>query len=193
MPAKQHYTTLSDSELITRLKEGDHSAYTHIYNRYYYLMIVFAYKKLRDEELARDFVQEQFAGLWEKRENISPNGSFSALLYLTLSRRIIDYFIHQKVETKYLTFLKSYIEIGSQERADHLIRKRELSIYIEKQIASLPSKMRTIFELSRKENLSHREISLKLKTSEHNVSKQITNAIKILKTKLGSLISIFII
>jgi len=49
----------------------------------------------------------------------------------------------------------------------------------------LPPKMREIFELSRKEYLSHKEIAEKLGISEQTVSKQVSNALKILRTKLG--------
>jgi len=48
--------------------------------------------------------------------------------------------------------------------------------------------MREVFEYSRKEYLSHKEIAVKLHISEQTVSKQITNALRILKLKLGILI-----
>ncbi|MNW97859.1 RNA polymerase sigma factor [compost metagenome] len=72
------------------------------------------------------------------------------------------------------------------EDADHRIRERQLADYIETQIQSLPKKMRLIFEMSRKEHLSHKEIATVLETSENNVSTQIMNAIRILKVKLGT-------
>jgi RNA polymerase sigma-70 factor (family 1) len=177
--------TLLDSELITLLREGDHSAYTQIYERYYYLMFVFAYKKLRNEDLAKDFVQELFTKLWIKKDTIVSDGNLSQYLYISLRSRMFDYFGHQKVEGRYLDFLKNYAQENKSEHTDHLIREKQLTAYIEKQIQSLPYKMRKIFELSRKEHLSHKDIANKLGTSEHNVSKQITNALKILRTKLG--------
>ncbi|MNL67317.1 RNA polymerase sigma factor [compost metagenome] len=60
-----------------------------------------------------------------------------------------------------------------------------MTAMIEKEIAALPQKMREVFELSRKQNLSHKEIAEQLGISEQTVSKQVTNALKILKTKLG--------
>lgn len=181
------YHVLSDFELITLLKEGDHVAYTEIYQHYYYLMFVFAYKKLRDEDLAKDFVQELFTKLWVKKDTILPEGNLTQYLYISLRSRIFDYFEHQKVETKYLDFLKSYVSENSPAFTDHLIREKQLASYIEKQFQLLPKKMRVAFELSRKENLSNREIAIKLNTTESNISHHINNAIKILRTKLGSL------
>jgi len=181
--AVREYQILSDTELLFQLKSGDHSAYTEIYNRYFYLMLIFACKKLSDEELAKDFVQDLFTNLWNKRQALSESGKLSSFLYISVRSRILDYFAHQKVENKYLDFLRNY-NTGHYDKTDHLIREKELSNYINEQVQKLPSKMRIIFELSRKENLSHREIAQKLETSEHNVSKQIANALKVFRTKL---------
>lgn len=39
--------------------------------------------------------------------------------------------------------------------------------------------------MSRKEHLSHKEIAERLSVSENDVSKQVNNALRILRTKLG--------
>lgn len=183
--------TVLDSELLIQLKNGNHFAYTEIYDRYFYLMFTFALKKLRDEDSAKDFVQELFINLWIKRESLNKNGKLSSYLYISLRSRILDYFQHQKVETKYIDFLSNY-STTTTEATDHLIRERELTAYIEKQIQGLPKKMREIFELSRKAHLTHKEIAEQLETSEYNVSKQIGNALKIFKTKFGVIIHILV-
>lgn len=183
----KNYKTLSDTELLFQLKSGDHSAYTKIYNRYFYLMFIFANKKLQDEELTKDFVQDLFSNLWNKRESLSETGKLSSYLYISIRSRILDYFAHQKVENKYLDFLRNY-NFGCYEKTDHLIREKELSLYIEKQFQTLPKRTRLIFELSRKEHLSHKEIAKKLETSEHNVTKQIANALKAFRAKLTCLL-----
>jgi DNA-directed RNA polymerase specialized sigma24 family protein len=47
--------------------------------------------------------------------------------------------------------------------------------------------MREVFELSRKQHLSHKEIAARLGTTEQTVKKQVSNTVKILRMKLGSL------
>lgn len=187
----EDYNFHIDSNLIIQLKSGSHSAYTKIYDRYFHLMFVFAYKKLRNEELAKDFTQELFTTLWNKKESLNENGKLSSYLYISLRSRILDYFQHQKVETKYIDFLSNY-STTTTEATDHLIRERELTEYIDKQIQALPKKMRKIFELSRKGNLTHKQIAEQLETSEHNVSKQIGNALKIFKTKFGTILNVLL-
>jgi len=181
------YKPLSDTELLIQLKNGSHSAYTEIYNRYFNLMFIFAYKKIRDEDLSKDFVQELFINLWNKRETLSENGKLSSYLYISIRSKILDYFAHQKVQTKYLDFLKNY-QITTNEQTDHSLREKELGKYIDMEIQALPKKMRKVFELSRKENLSHTEIAQKLQITENNVSQHLSNALKIFRVKLGNII-----
>ena len=184
----EHQKTL-DQELLIRLKNGSHSAYTEIYNRYFYLMFSFAYKKLNDEDLAKDFVQELFINLWNKRATLSETGKLSSYLYISIRSRMLDYFTHQKVENKYLDFLKSY-QHTKYEKTDHLVREKELADYIDKQIQSLPKKMRQVFELSRKEHFSHAEIAEQLDITENNVSQHLSNALKIFRVKFGKMLTL---
>ena len=179
------YSNFSDNELISLLKESDHSAYTEIYHRYFYLVYTHAYKKLRDEEQAKDIVQDVFAVLWFKRDFNLPNSNLAGYLFTAVRNKIFDLFAHQQVETKYTDSLKDYLNNHFSTPTDHMVREKQLKAYIEKEIQALPPKMRLIFELSRKEHLSYQEIAQQLNTSENNVSKQINNALRVLRARLG--------
>ncbi|MDB5122398.1 MAG: hypothetical protein JWP94_527 [Mucilaginibacter sp.] len=179
------YKTLSDNELIQLLKESDHTAYDEIFKRYFYLIFTHAFKKLRDEEQAKDIVQDVFASLWFKREQYLPASNLAGYLYTAVRNKIFDLFAHQQVEGKYIDSLKDYLSTHHSASTDSLVRENQLKAYIEKEIQALPPKMKRIFEMSRKENLSHREIAEKLRVSENNVSKQVNNALRVLRTKLG--------
>jgi RNA polymerase sigma-70 factor (ECF subfamily) len=74
-----------------------------------------------------------------------------------------------------------------------LVREKQLAAIIEREIAALPPKMREVFVLSRKEYLTHKEIAELLGISEQTVSKHVTNALKILRVKLGAVAYILLI
>lgn len=185
------YKTFSDSELSQLLKESDHAAYTEIYNRYSHLLFVHAYKKLRDENQAKDVLQDVFATLWFKRESEIQLSNLGGYLYTAVRNRIFDLFAHEQVKSKYIDSLNAYLSTRTSAPTDHLVRENDLKIYIEKEIQALPPKMKQIFELSKKANLSHKEIAEKLNTSENNVSKQLNSALRVLKTKLGVIVYLF--
>ncbi len=68
---------------------------------------------------------------------------------------------------------------------DHLVREKQMKAIIEREISKLPKKMRIVFELSRNEHLSHKEIAETLNLSEQTVTDQIKKALKILRTRMG--------
>lgn len=181
------YTTLSDTDLVAYLKDGDQAAFTEIYNRYKGLLYIHAYQKLRNQSEADDVVHELFAVLWTKRNDLVLKTHLSGYLYQSVRNRIIDLISHKKVASEYMVSLQHFID-HSEAETDHLLRENELAARIEKAITALPPKMRTVFELSRKANLSHKEIATKLELSEMTVKKHVNNALKILRGKFGILV-----
>ncbi|WP_316749961.1 RNA polymerase sigma-70 factor [Pedobacter gandavensis] len=181
------YTTLADTDLVAHLKDGDKAAFTEIYNRYKGLLYIHAYQKLRNQSEADDVVHELFAVLWTKRTELILRTHLSGYLYQSVRNRILDLISHKKVASEYMLSLQYFIDRNEVE-TDHLVRANELSARIEREISALPPKMKAVFELSRKANLSHKEIAEKLELSESTVKKHVNNALKILRGKFGILI-----
>ncbi|MCD0488639.1 RNA polymerase sigma-70 factor [Pedobacter sp. MC2016-14] len=180
------YRNYTDVELTDLLRSGDHLAFTEIYKRYTNVLQGHAYSKLQDREEAIDLVQELFVSLWTKRESIVIHTTLSGYLYTAVRNRILNVILHKKVASDYITSLQDFIDHG-EALTDHLVREKELRLIIEKEISALPEKMRAVFELSRKEGLSHKEIAEKLGLSEKTVKNQVNNSLKALKGKLGPL------
>lgn len=177
------YTTYSDIELVNLLKTGKHGAYTEIYERYIFALLNHANSKLLNREEAKDVVHEVFAVLWSKRESLEIT-HLAGYLYASVKNIILNQIAHKEVQDRYILSMVHFAEQGNTN-TDYLIREHQLYELIEKEIAALPHKMRNVFELNRKKHLSHREISMELNISEQTVSKHITNALRILRTKLG--------
>ncbi len=182
---------ISDEELSILLRSSNHSAYTEIYERYSHLMLSQAYKKLHDKELAKDIVQEVFVNLWQKRDQVLPTNNLAPFLFVSLRNRIIDHFLHSDVKSKYITSLANHLSHANTATTDHLIREKQLNEYLEKQVKALPKKMRQVFELSKVEHLSNTEIAQQLETTESNVSQHVNNALRILRVKLGTFLTLF--
>jgi RNA polymerase sigma-70 factor (family 1) len=183
------YSLLSDLELTALLREGDAAAYTVVYNRYFNELYIHAYSRLRDKEEAQDVIHELFASIWNKRADLVLKSSLPAYLYTAVRNRILDVIAHQQVESKYVSSLQHFLEEGYCV-TDHQVRERQLAALIEKGISELPPKMREIFELSRKQAMSHKEIAEQLNLSEQTVRTQVKNALRILRLKLGLMLFI---
>lgn len=176
--------TLSDNELLALLKEGDHAAFKAIYQRYKAVLFLHARRLLDSDEEAKDVIQEIFTMLWSKREELQFNTSVKSYLYTATRNKIFNLIARQKFEDSYISSLQKIIDAG-EFLTDQQVIEKELRTIIELEVARLPEKMRAVFELSRNEQLSHKEIAEQLGISDKTVKKQINNAIKILRPKIN--------
>jgi RNA polymerase sigma-70 factor (ECF subfamily) len=174
---------MSDEELLKEYQAGNRQAFELIYNRYKGVLYIHAYKMLRDEDEAKDVVQELFIKLYSKASVICLRTTLSAYLYASIRNRILDIIAHKRIKTDYLASLEDFVQQGVYT-TDQLMREKELAFQIEKEVSLLPEKMRQIFEMSRNANLSHKEIATKLDISDKTVKKQISNALKLIKLRL---------
>lgn len=178
------YSEFTDSELVRLVKDRNHEAFAEIYNRYAVLMFYKVNQMLRDEEPSKDLVQDLFVALWDKPELIQEDNNLAGYLYIGARNRVLKFIQRNKLKNDHIASLAKYASEISLETIQD-IDERELNIIIQREIDNLPPKMKLIFEMSRKDNLSHAEIADKLGLSDQTVKKQVNNALKILRSKLA--------
>ncbi|WP_285054515.1 RNA polymerase sigma factor [Pedobacter ginsengisoli] len=178
------YNAYIDQELIVLLKQGDHAAFTEIFNRYDRLLFIYAYKKLKDKEAAKDIVQDVFIVLWSARQNWEMKGSLVSYLYAAVRNKALNVFRDKAIGDKYLASLGDFINNGAAT-TDHLVREKEISSLIEQEISALPEKMRLVFTLRKHHFMSNKEIAEQLDISEQTVETHMKRALKTLRLRLG--------
>jgi RNA polymerase sigma-70 factor (family 1) len=181
---------MSDEELLQLFLNGNDFAYKAIYDRYWLLLYKHARHMLKNDEDAKDVIQEVFTDLWERRNEQLTNYTLPAFLYTATRNKILNIIKHLKVEAKYAHELQ-YKSLLATESADDLAITNELTAIIEAGIQSLPPKMREVFLLSRNANKSYKEISAELSISDKTVKKQVNNALHVLRGKLSSFLLFF--
>ena len=180
------YKAYGDQELCLLLNEGDRQAYIEIYARYNGLLYIYAYKKLRNREEAKDVVQEVFIQLWKRHQQLSFDTSLAGYLYQSVRNRALNIFAHQQIEQKYIDSLNDFLgtEIAG---TDYLVREKDIAALIENEINALPPKMREVFLLSRREHKTYKEIATMMNISEDTVNTQMKRALKTMRDRLGPL------
>jgi RNA polymerase sigma-70 factor (family 1) len=186
------YREYSDQELALLLSKGDNTAFNEIYLRYDSLLYIYAYRKLKDKEEAKDVVQDIFITLWENRAELVLKTALAGYLYKSVLNKIFNIFKHQHIIQEYINSGNHFIEVDSAE-TDYLIREKDIAALIEKEIATMPPRMREIYELKRTAFLSTKEIAEQLNISEYTVSTQLKRALKYLRKRLGIVVYILYI
>ena len=181
------FEAFTDLNLLELFKHGDLKAYEEIYNRYWSLLYIACCKILKDEDEAKDIVQEVFISFLDKGPQLEIKVSLSVYLYSSVRYKVLDRIKHRQVKDNYLISLGDFTE-AADNITDRQLLEKEFIRRMEDAINLLPEKMRIIFELSRNQDLSHKEIARMLDISDKTVKKQISNALKILKVKLVDVI-----
>lgn len=141
----------------------------------------YIYYRSQDEEMATDIAQESFMKLWEKNL-IFDEKPLRSLLYKIANDLFISKYRRKKVAQKYALKLDASIEANSPE--DELNYK-ELSKQYERALQSLPEKQRTVFLMSRMDELKYQEIADRLNLSVKAVEKRMSHALSFLRNALG--------
>ena len=180
------YSTRSDSELLESLGSGNEHAFEEIYNRYWERLYKNASNILRDEDQSTDVVQEIFISLWTKRE-VTSIDNLAGYLHRAVKFQIANVIRHQKIRESFFDEVKALsLRIENYDPYDQC----ELLEVLDKGVDDLPEKCRKIFELSRRENLSHKEIADRLGISLRTVENQISIALKRLRVTVSDFLAV---
>lgn len=189
----------SEKEIIARLKDGNESAYRYLFDHHYPLLCQIAAKFLKDDFLAETIVGDVIFHLWEIRDSLEIQITIRAYLVRAVRNRCINYLRQQHVvkEINLISdddFLSSGNNlIFSEEHPLANLLEKELEKEIESSISKLPHECRTVFEMSRFDNLKYQEIAEKLEISINTVKYHIKNALSRLSEDLGKYLVITII
>jgi RNA polymerase sigma-70 factor (family 1) len=176
------YKALSDSELAMLFKQRDRKAFEEIYRRYWHPLFLHAYHILDDEDEAQDIVQDLFIAFWNKPFTDQIHTSLKSYLYVTVRNKVLNHIRKNRIKDNFIQFLSTKLTEKDFNTVND-IELKELTVLIDQEIDLLPPRMKQVFEMSRKEFLTHKEIAERLGTSEETVKKQITNSLKLLRVK----------
>lgn len=183
--------SLTDEELYSHVKNDNNRAYTELYERYKRPLLVYALKKIGEEEVAEDVVHDVFVKLWVNRDNIEMKGLFVGYIFKAVRNRIIDHIARTVHSRQYLESLEVFSE-QLDSSADYKMREESFWQNIEQLLNKYSAHARTIVRL-RMEGYNNHEIAEHLNVSEKTVRNQQSAILKYLKTKLLRVMILFFI
>jgi len=177
----------SDEELILLLKEERIDAFEELYNRYWDKLYAAAYKRVRSREISEEVVQDFFTSLWLNRKTNEIKSSFAAYVFTAVRYLVLNYIQKEIVRN---TYKGSLLVDNADNSTEETLIANDLLSNINKEVELLPVKCKSVFELSRKEYKTNKEIALELGISEKTVENQLTKALRRLRISLNSLMAL---
>jgi RNA polymerase sigma-70 factor (family 1) len=173
-----------DRDLLVKLSKGQERAFAAIYNKYWRMVYQAAEKFLQSPNLAQDVVQEVFSTIWIQRQEFTEVENLEAYLRTMAKNRIYS---ELRAWSKEKRNLEGYLIQAetSVDDSDFSILDSQNERLLEEILSLLPPRQQEVFNLARKEGLSHEKIAERLHVSNGTVKNHMVRALQTIRMHLA--------
>ncbi|MCU4177219.1 RNA polymerase sigma-70 factor [Carboxylicivirga sp. N1Y90] len=177
---------MSDKIVLADIKN-----FEEFFMEHHHAMVLYAYKFVRDKDLAMDIVQDAFTRLWESRNEVLIKVSVTAYLYKTVYNLCLNHIEQQKLHSQHHQAIS--LELREKEldyfNGETSLLQKETASVIASAVKELPEDYKQVVEMSRFEGLKNKEIAEKLNIPQRTVETRIYRAINKLRDSLRDFVN----
>lgn len=171
-----------DLLLLQGLKQGNSLAFDAIYEKYWEKLYNAAYKRLKDEDYAKDITQDIFLQLWLRRDELHID-HLQTYLYTAVRNNVFKYLEKEQRYTPVTELIEELPAAG--EKADASLLWKEFMACFEALVKTLTPSQQEIFHMRYQEDLGTLEIAEKLNITRKTVQNQLHRSIAQLRHSFG--------
>ena len=150
-------------------------------------LCLYAIKFVGDIDTSKDIVQEVLTRFWEENEKLLNKNLMRPYLFKAVKNNALNYNKREKRKTGLDELIENaefkLEDTGSQDQIE-AISFKNLQNDLEEAVRELPEQRKKIFEMSRFQNMKHKEIAAELNISPKTVETQIYRSLNHLRDKL---------
>ena len=173
---------LDEAKLVARVQKGDREAFTPLMYKYQQKIYNLIYRKVRNHETAEDLCQEVFLKAWQALPRFKGQSAFYTWLHQIATNCSTDFL--RKRNRQHVTGFEELPQNADdtlqmaerQPSACAILEREELGRIISKAVYQLPPGQRNVFYLRHEEDLSLKEIALRVGKSENTVKTYLHHA-----------------
>lgn len=170
---------------------GKNEIFHQAFSRYGDGLYYYVLKLTRDEEKAKDTVQECFLRLWENIETIDTRADLRPLLVTYIRNLLTDDFRKsQKRQQAFELLQKNNTEEAIAPEVEGRLQVRDRQRQLEQSLSGLSEKKQSILRLVR-QGLSYNEVAQQLSLSLPDVKKQMRMSLQVLRKALHLFCSLY--
>jgi RNA polymerase sigma-70 factor (family 1) len=166
---------------IKELKDGNEFYFRQVFDQYHQKLYFFILYKTRSEYIAEEVVQMAFTKLWQCRQTLREEYTISTQLFRIATTILID-FLRKYNNKAAMTAGLDMVDIEKGiDSTNEKMSGAELQKKISEAVNDLPPVRKQVFEMSREQGMSYREIAETLCVSSKTVETHIYKALKQIK------------
>ena len=173
---------------IKELKDGDEFYFRQVFDQYHQKLYFFILYKTKSEYIAEEVAQMAFTKLWQCRQTLREEYTISTQLFRIATTILIDFL--RKYNNK--DAVTGRLDVLEAEKGVDSTNERMSGVELQKRISEavkeLPPVRKQVFEMSREQGMSYREIAETLSVSSKTVEAHIYKALKQIKKHISVVI-----
>ena len=181
----QNSAKTSDRLLFQKISASDEAAFETIFEKFTAILYPYILDLVKIEADAKEIIQETFLKLWLKRDTLAGIENPGGWLYTVAANEAL---LHFRKEARYAKRLQ---KVGVESFAGSVdpnlddihdqFDTKEVRTLIGEAVRQLPIRRRQVFQMSRLEGYSRKEIAETLGISENTVRNQLTDAVEFIQ------------
>lgn len=180
----------NNKAVVLALKTGGEAAFDAVYRHYFRGLCAFCSQYVGEVDEAEELVQDTMMWLWENRATLIEELSFKTLLFTIVKNKALNRLSHIEVKRKVLQEIVDKYE-AEFESPDFYLANELFDLY-HRAVEELPAEFREAYELTRVDQLTHREIAERLHVSPQTVNYRVGQALKLLREALKDYLPLFV-
>ncbi|NSL90680.1 RNA polymerase sigma factor [Chitinophaga solisilvae] len=169
----------SEEEVLLRMIAGDESAFSSIYRHYHPSLYIYLLRFCKVPSLAEDLVHDVFLKVWEIRERINPELSFSGYLYRIARNHVLKTI--NRIATDEQLREQLFRQLAVPEQPEQIVYEREYNRLFQEALSRLTTQRLNVFRLCRQEGKSYDEAAALLGISRNAVKKHMVLSMRFIQ------------
>ena len=170
---------------VARLKSDDIGVFDEVFHEYHKKLYYYVFSKTKSAYYAEEVVQLTFIKLWHCRHTLNDDIPLSSQIFRIAKTTLIDHLRKVDVSERLMGVLKLIHPSSDTNLGHEQVLQKDLQRKIEVIVSEMPPMRRKVFELSRFNGYTYKEISSQLFISVKTVENHINHALKYVRSYLG--------
>src|SRR5581483_4018750 len=193
LPAMLAGASLSDADIMLRVKTGDQSAFEYLVQKYRRPIVSFMYRMARNPAAAEDLAQEVFLRVYRSRETYEASAKFTTWLYRIATNLAVNHARdtrHERPEVQVSldepdedTGTTLEVPDASLNAEQAMVRQERMRA-IRQKVEALPEQQRLAVIMHKYQQMDYKRIAEVLKKSESATKSLLFRAYETLREQL---------
>lgn len=183
----------NESELLSKIAEGDHRAFSIIFEKHQQLIFNIAYRITRSRSHAKEIVQDVFLKIWNRRTDLNEIENFGAYLNRIARNQCIDGLrVIAREALRTVELQEEHLERGELQ-TENAVEYKETADLIQQALNSLPVQQRRVYQLCHEQGMKYEEAAIAMGISPGTVQTHMKVALRNMRKYLKHLDTLLVL